>query len=458
MSDSSDDKQVVRVIRDESGLLFLGDDDAIKPWLDDQGLKSRELTRRALAKAGAAGQAAVSVAEASGRWVKLTDESAKLLKRYAEPGKLQYGVARGSNKQVVKWLQFETPADLFTPAAAGGIAGMMTQMALEQAIEEITEYLKAIDAKVDELLQDQKDRAIAELAGAALEVDEAMAIRDATGSLGPTAWSKVAPCAKVTGTAQVYALTKLKGIADKLDAAAGMDEIESATAAASKDTSIWLAVIARAIQTRDKLSVVELESVYGEDPALLEEHRLGIVEARRHRLEAVRTGILAYRSAMESAADRARDKKPLHPFAADRSIEELDLLVREIGAFAERLDIAVEDVSIERAKRWDIAVGDAIGEAAEDVAEFGGRMVRKTSDLREAIADGAGDAACAVQDAAEVARNAAHDAANVALDKAAGFGAAAAEQADKVRKRLKDVDIERVTKDIPRARFPRRRS
>ena len=87
---------------------------------------------------------------------------------------------------------------------ATGVAGMMTQMALEQAIQEITDYLKSIDEKVGDLLQDQKDQIVADLIGVVFEVDEAVAIRDKTGTLSDAAWSKLAPCAQMTSRALGY--------------------------------------------------------------------------------------------------------------------------------------------------------------------------------------------------------------------------------------------------------------
>ena len=154
---SSSTTQEITVIKDEHGLLFLGNPKEIKAWLDDRGLASREFVSKALRTGGSAVQTAAKVSSESGRWVKLTKDSAKLLEKYGKAGAIQPGVVQKSNGQIVKWLRFENPSQLFSPAMATGVAGMMTQMALEQAIQEITDYLKSIDEKVGDLLQDQKD-------------------------------------------------------------------------------------------------------------------------------------------------------------------------------------------------------------------------------------------------------------------------------------------------------------
>lgn len=323
----------ITVVKDDQGLLFLGDPREIKSFLEERGLASREFRAKALKAGGAALRKAGDASAQSGRWVKLTKESADLVKKYGKAGGLQPGVAQAANGKIVKWLKFETPSQIFSPAMATGVAGMMTQMALEQAIQEITDYLAAIDEKVNDLLQDQKDRVLADLMGVVFELDEAASIRDRTGTLGDAAWSKVAPCAKTTGTALAYALTKLQGICDKLTRARSPEDVDAVLERAVDDARMWLFVIARAIQTRDRLSVIELERAFAEKPEVLEEHRLAIVEARKDRLAKVRARVDALRLVLGETADRVRGEKLLHPVIVDRSLERLDVLMSATEEF-----------------------------------------------------------------------------------------------------------------------------
>ena len=61
MSDSSSTTQEITVVKDEHGLLFLGDSKEIKAWLDDRGLASREFATKALRTGGSAVQTAAKV-------------------------------------------------------------------------------------------------------------------------------------------------------------------------------------------------------------------------------------------------------------------------------------------------------------------------------------------------------------------------------------------------------------
>ena len=79
-----------------------------------------------------------------------------------------------------------------------GISGVMVQMALEQAVSEITDYLKDIDAKLDDLLRDQKDQTVSKLAGISHMIDETMLIYQQVGSISETTWSKVSSAHKTS--------------------------------------------------------------------------------------------------------------------------------------------------------------------------------------------------------------------------------------------------------------------
>jgi len=81
-----------------------------------------------------------------------------------------------------KILEFTKPgfvgSMLTNPAMLAGAAGIMAQLAMQQTMEEITEYLAVIDEKVDDILRAQKDAAIAEMIGVGMVIDDAMLKRE----------------------------------------------------------------------------------------------------------------------------------------------------------------------------------------------------------------------------------------------------------------------------------------
>lgn len=97
MTPASGDEQAIRIIKDDQGILILGDDDAVNSWLDDAGLSKQalHLGKQSLQVAGKGLQAFGELAAQSGRWVKLTSESAQKVAQYGSTGT---GVLRQSGK------------------------------------------------------------------------------------------------------------------------------------------------------------------------------------------------------------------------------------------------------------------------------------------------------------------------------------------------------------------------
>ena len=146
-------------------------------------------------------------------------------------------------------------------------------------------------------------------------------------------------------------LTKLQSISGKLSRAESVDKIECVPDAAKDDVPTWLVMVSGAVQTRDKLSVIELERTYAELPEVPEEHRMEIVEARRERLGKVKVRD-ALREVLEFSADRVREEKLLHPFAVDDVLEILDSPTEQTSQFSKGLDIETDEKVIERVPEW----------------------------------------------------------------------------------------------------------
>lgn len=99
-SNNPDDTQSGTIIQDEQGIVFLGDAGTIDLWLKDEGFDSKAFTAKAIQTVSSASKGAQTVGNAmaeSGRWVKLTKESAELVAKYGKnckKGPFQAGVVR----------------------------------------------------------------------------------------------------------------------------------------------------------------------------------------------------------------------------------------------------------------------------------------------------------------------------------------------------------------------------
>ena len=165
----------IQLISDGDGLAVVGDPAAVERFLVSEGLPSEDLGLQRLGSVLGAGagvaQAGSEIAADSGRWVKLTKESAQLvqkhgLRRSSKTG-LSTGTLKGSHGQIKGFVEFaKGPGTLLTnPAVLAGAAGIMAQLAMQQAMDEITDYLATIDKKLDDVLRGQKDAVLADMIG-----------------------------------------------------------------------------------------------------------------------------------------------------------------------------------------------------------------------------------------------------------------------------------------------------
>ena len=113
--EENETRQDITVVNDGQGLLFLGDPQAIKRWLDEQGLTSKQFTTKAIKTAGDALGSLGEAKQQSGRWVKLTKESAELVKKYGKPGTIQKGVAQNAKGRASNGWSSTTPASCSRP-------------------------------------------------------------------------------------------------------------------------------------------------------------------------------------------------------------------------------------------------------------------------------------------------------------------------------------------------------
>ncbi|MGW5678661.1 hypothetical protein ACWEV4_26915 [Streptomyces sp. NPDC003860] len=190
-----------QLIRDGDGLAVIGNQAAVEHFLVSKGLPSQALRprpfRSALGNAAGAAQAGSDVAAHSSRWVKLSKESARSIDKYglresAKTG-LSTGVLKGDRGQIKSFVEFAKGAGPFrgNPAVLANVAAMMAQLAMQQAMDEITDYLATIDEKVDDVRRAQEDDALSKMIGAEIVIDEVTIIRDEVGRVSDITWSKV---------------------------------------------------------------------------------------------------------------------------------------------------------------------------------------------------------------------------------------------------------------------------
>lgn len=364
----------LELVSDGDGLVVLGATDDIERFFLSTGLEqtaSRELDLHRLWSLSGTGASAARLgadfAENSGRWVKLTADSAAAVKKYGLTPTKTRGVSHamiGKPGDIGRWIQIaKAPTALLRgPFALAALSAMMQQRAMQQQIDEIVEYLQAIDEKVDDILRGQKNAVLADMIGVDLIVEDALTVRDQVGRVSEVTWSKVQATGMVLARTQGYAIRQLDDIAEKLEKKADLGEIAKATKAAEPQVSEWLAVLARTVQLQDGLSILELDRVLDSAPADLEAHGAGLTNARQNRVELIARSTARILSQMDEIVRRANASVLLNPFDSPAAVKSSNQVALGVLDFRGRIGLESGHDS-ENARRWSQAVTE-LGEKA----------------------------------------------------------------------------------------------
>jgi predicted transcriptional regulator len=365
----------IQLISDGDGLAVIGNPTAVERFLVSEGLPSKDLGLPRLgstlsAVAGAA-QAGSEIAANSGRWVKLTEQSAQALKKYGLMKGSNAGVSRAvltENGKIKGLLELaRTPGSLLTnPALLAGAAGLMAQLAMQQTMDEITDYLAAIDEKVDDVLRAQKDAVLADMIGAGFVIEEAMTVREQVGRVSEVTWSKVQATSMTIARTQAYALRQLDALAEKMEHKTKIGELAKASKDAEFTVREWLAVLARCLQLHDAIAVLELDRVLDASPDELDRHRLALRAARQNRMELISRSTERLMARVDAAVGTANTKVLLHPTASPAVVHSSNHVAIAVVDFHGRLGIERGRQSLD-ARRW----VDAAAEARDKVLETG---------------------------------------------------------------------------------------
>lgn len=358
----------IALISDGQGLAVIGEQSAVERFLSAEGLASRDLGLARLASnlstvAGAT-HAASGIAAASGRWVMLTEKSAQLMAKQSMMKGSTPGVSRaifttaGGRTSGIAEIVKSSTSLLTNPAVLAGVAGIMAQVAAQQAMEEITDYLAIIERKVDDILRAQKDAVLADMIAAGLVLDEAMTVRDQVGRVSEVTWSKVQTTSMTIARTQAYAIQQLEALAEKVERASKGKDLAEVTADAESAVQEWLVVLARCIQLQDALAVLEIDRVLDASPDELDSHRMGLKIARQNRMDLIGRSTAGFLARMAATADAANEEALWHPFKTRPVVQATNHVAVDVGTFHGVLGIDGAHQSLE-AKRWTEAAEEA---------------------------------------------------------------------------------------------------
>lgn len=356
----------IELISDDDGLAVIGDAAAVERFLTAEELPSKDLALPRLSKvigSGAGGlQAASDVAANSGRWVKLTAVSAAKMKKFGLTPTDTPGVSHamlGPRGDIKGWIQIaKGPGSIASnPALLAGGAGIMAQLAMQQTMAEITDYLAQIDEKLDDVLRAQKDAVVAQMVGVGLQIEEAMSLRSTVGRVNEVMWSKIQATSGTIAATQAYALLQLDALAEKLEEKSKIGDLAKSTKDVAPKVREWLAVLARCFQLLDGIAVLELDRVLETAREDLDGYRVGLRAARDERRQAISRSTERVLVRLERAAARANAKVLLHPSTSPEIVRAAEHTADAVDDFHGLIGIESGREAV-GARRWGAAASE----------------------------------------------------------------------------------------------------
>lgn len=366
----------IEVISDGDGIAIIGEPGAVDRFIETlhvpAHVKSPNLGT-ALTVGSLGAQVGSHIAANSGRWLKLTKESAEQLKKIGlidskTPG-IKYAVL-GKPGDVAKWLKVvANPTALATnPAGLAVAAGMMSQMAMKKQLDEIADYLEVIDQKIDGMIRSQMNQVLARLDGVNLAIREAKSVRESVGRVSEITWSKVQNSVQTIYETQGYAVRQLKDVADKIEGPSKISDLMKVAEESVGEVQKWLIVLARCFELLDEVGILELDRVLDASPDELDQHRMGLKSARKDHLDFVLEATDYLLARMKTAMEKANTKILFNPLQSPTVIRAGNQIFSGVHDLRDLLGIE-SDVDSSEARRWADAASERWGQVRDQSSD-----------------------------------------------------------------------------------------
>lgn len=373
-------KHQVELVVDGEGMAVIGKPKEVKRLLKQLGLYegSVDITGRVgsvLRTGGDIADTVAKVSEHSGRWVKLTAESAAKMKAYGLTDTKLPGISWamfGKPGKIKEWLQLETGpgSHLTNPAALTDLASILGKMARQHDEDAIRTFLERIERKTDKIIHSVHATQWAQLGGAGDVLRRADRVREIEGSVDPTTWSQVTTEMHYIYAVQRYALDQLCDVAQEAEGITKPRELASIMEEAEPHVRECLAMLAYSFDLTRAFDDLELDRVLNESPEGFAARRSVLEAVREERRDAFAHTAAQLMGRMEAAADRANLKVLLHQPSAMKVVGAIKEVGTALDDFHEVLGIEGRPHGVEALRWWDaVRSSEHLKEAGKEAGQ-----------------------------------------------------------------------------------------
>lgn len=374
----------IHVISDADGLAVVGDKAAVENFLASLGLlsMSKDFTPSrlvfVLGTSAAVAQAGSDIAANSGRYLKLTEESAHLVKKFGLMESKTPGVSHamlGKPGSINKWLQIqaECGSPLTNPTFLSGAAGIMAQLARQQDMKEFRAYLDKIDTKINQVLRNQRYAKVAEVKGAGHDIESAMKVLEELHRVDDDTWSTVQGRQATITDAQEWALLQLADLAEELESTSKTGVLARTAREAESEVQELLALLGRCLELQDALDVLRLDRMLSSSPADLDVLRTTLTNNRQDRRKSIAKLAQNLMVRMDAAAGTANSNVLLYPRKSRAVVNSVNVVGLAVDDFLGLLKVELGRSSLAATRFWDATKSH--GQWANAVKEAGPKVL-----------------------------------------------------------------------------------
>lgn len=251
--------EVEVVVRGSEAMVF-GDEVAIQVFIDSLAIPELKtaaiggnlarILDQQLKNSGALVQGMAEISENSGRFVRLTKETLEGIKEFGLVDTDVPGIKHvmlGTRGNIKEWAQMEVGirSKLLNPAMLSGVGGIMTQLATQQSMAEITAYVKKIDQKLDVVIRKIDQTKKSDLEGFLKTLREATLRYEREGVVDTRFMNEIISFQNTVNVVESYAWDQIFGIVNDLPKQGGIKKVQAATDSAHHEISQWLGVLAK---------------------------------------------------------------------------------------------------------------------------------------------------------------------------------------------------------------------
>jgi hypothetical protein len=280
-------------------------------------------------------KAALEAGSVNGRWIKLTQESARQVKLNGliptkDPG-VNF-VVTGKPGHFGSILKAEKASLLKNPLVLANASAVVAQLAMSAELAAIKNMLKSIDAKIDDLKEQNRDEQLAKLDRVAFAIEDTkIRAKHMDGKINDLTWSQIQGENRVIDEAQAVALRRLDSLVEKCKGS-GVKTLAKELGTIGQDAALWLTVLGRTFELREELAIIEVTRT----------HELPFEEAAQHRAS-VRSALDSRRQTIRAAVERfSLDLSEVAPIAIESAILHAVSSRKVVLGLNQALDVATK--------------------------------------------------------------------------------------------------------------------